>query len=164
MRTCDNCGVSIVRKNAQARYCSTRCRVAAHRRTIPAELTRRNAWVRADGKRPITIDGRSASSTNPSTWDTYAAVKKSKAGNGYGIMLGDGIGCYDLDYVTDAEARDLAALIPEPVIYAERSMSGTGVHIFVEANESAGTKSWNGKHERYTHQRFIRMTGNTILL
>lgn len=79
-------------------------------------------------------------------------------------MLGDGLGCYDLDHVSDDEARDLAALITEPIIYAERSMSGSGVHIFVKADESAGTKKWQGKHERYTRERFIRMTGNAIRL
>lgn len=164
MRNCENCGVSIVRKNAQARYCSTRCRVTAHRATIPAELTRRNAWVRADRKRPLTITGNPASSTDASTWATWAQVKASKEGDGFGIMLGNGIGCYDLDHVSDAEARDLATEIPERIIYTERSMSGHGVHIFVEAPESAGSKKWQGRHERYTRERFIRMTGNTIHL
>lgn len=164
MRECESCGTSIVYKNAQARYCSTRCRVAAHRATIPNVLTRRNTWTRANGKRPITTDGLPASSTDPLTWNTYAQVKRSKSGDGYGIMLGDGLGCYDLDHVTDDEARTIARDIPEQIIYAERSQSGNGVHIFVAAPESAGTRKWRDRHERYTRARFIRVTGNRISL
>lgn len=77
-------------------------------------------------------------------------------------MFGGGLGCYDFDHVSDDEARELAALIPEPVLFAERSVSGNGVHVFVEAVESAGSKSWQGRHERYTRERFILTTGNQI--
>lgn len=127
-------------------------------------MTSRTAWTRADGKRPITINGDPASSTNPSTWATYAAVKNATAGDGLGIMLGNGLGCYDLDHVSDDEARELATKITEPIIYAERSTSGSGVHIFIEADETAGTRKWAGRHERYTRERFIRTTGNRITL
>lgn len=79
-------------------------------------------------------------------------------------MLGCGIGCYDLDHVTDADARRFAATIPEPVIFAERSQSGVGVHIFVEAPESAGwRRTVDGiSVERYTRARFILVTGRRI--
>lgn len=83
-----------------------------------------------------------------------------------GVMLGGGLGCYDLDHVSDAEARAFLATIPERVLYVERSMSGDGVHVFVEAAESAGTRRVvDGIHvERYTRARFIRTTGNGITL
>lgn len=74
-------------------------------------------------------------------------------------MLGDGLGCYDLDGVDDAEARSLVALIPEPIIFMERSMSGRGVHVFVRMGEGAGTSKWQGRHGRYPRGRFIRVTG-----
>lgn len=165
MRTCGTCGRNITSRNSQALYCSTRCRVAAHRTAYPTELTRRRTWTRADGKRPITTTGAPASSTNPDTWTTYRDVKASTAGDGLGIMLGDGLGCYDLDHITDTEARELAALIPEHIIYAERSISGNGAHIFfATTSDEHGTKSWQGRHERYTHSRFIRTTGRTITL
>lgn len=114
-------------------------------------------WVRADGKRPIQADGKPASSTDPETWADYAEVTRSKAGDGFGVMLGDGLGCYDLDSISDDDARAFMATIAEPVIYAERSMSGSGVHIFIEAPEVAGTK--RDGIERYARHRFIRMTG-----
>ena len=77
-------------------------------------------------------------------------------------MLGSGLGCYDLDHATDADARAFIATIPEPVLFVERSMSGTGVHAFVSAAESPGSRRVvDGLHvERYTRARFIRTTGD----
>lgn len=75
-------------------------------------------------------------------------------------MLGGGLGCYDLDHVSDDEARAFIATILEPILYVERSMSRTGVHVFVEAPECAGWRRVVGgiSVERYTRARFIRMT------
>lgn len=79
-------------------------------------------------------------------------------------MLGGGLGCYDLDHVTDAEVRDFLATVPEPVLYVERSMSGDGVHVFIEAPEGPGWRRViDGiSVERYTRQRFIRVTGDRL--
>jgi len=77
-------------------------------------------------------------------------------------MLGDGLGCYDLDHVSLEQAREFASSIAEPIVFAERSMSGEGVHIFVLADEGPGSK--RGGVERYTRQRFIRVTGDRIVL
>lgn len=77
-------------------------------------------------------------------------------------MLGDGLGCYDLDHVSDSDARDFASTLTERIIFAERSLSGEGVHIFVEAPEAKGWK--RGNVERYTRQRFIRLTGQRLNL
>ncbi|WP_119697029.1 bifunctional DNA primase/polymerase [Microbacterium halotolerans] len=127
-------------------------------------MTDRAAWVRAVGKRPVTVTGAPASTTKRATWAPFRAVATSSVGDGYGIMLGDGIGAYDLDHVTDDEARLLLSQIPERVLFVERSMSGDGVHVFVEAPEGPGTKKWAGRHERYTRARFIRMTGDRLSL
>lgn len=83
------------------------------------------------------------------------------AGDGFGIMLGDGLGCYDLDAVTDRQAREFVATIPEPVVYVERSSSGRGVHVFVEALEGSGWRRMidGVSVERYARSRFILMTG-----
>ena len=72
-------------------------------------------------------------------------------------MLGSGLGCYDLDHITDADAAEFIASIPEPVLFAERSVSGHGVHVFIEAPEGPGSR--RGGVERYTRARFIRVTG-----
>jgi primase-polymerase (primpol)-like protein len=120
-------------------------------------MASRRSWVRAAGKRPVRVDGRPASSTRPDTWAGFADVLASTAGDGFGIMLGGGLGCYDFDHVSDAEARALVASIPEPVVFAERSVSGRGVHVFVLADEGPGTR--RGNVERYTRGRFVRVTG-----
>jgi primase-polymerase (primpol)-like protein len=127
-------------------------------------MTRRETWVRADHKRPITTSGRPASSTDPSTWTTFDAVRTSTAGDGLGIMLGAGLGCYDLDHCRDPRTGRIAQLaladleaIREKVIWAEVSQSGTGVHVFVRAPEAPGWR--RGGVERYTRERFIRLTG-----
>lgn len=162
---CEHCGEYVVLAGIgqRPRFCSTRCRVASHRarKSLPKRMTSRESWVRADGKRPIQPNGRAASSTNMNTWHSFAAVQ-SGAGDGFGIMLGGGLGCYDLDHVSDSEAREFIKSIPEPIVFTERSMSGDGVHVFIEATGGAGWKrNINGLSvERYTKDRFIRVTGN----
>src|SRR5690625_6658862 len=59
-------------------------------------MRRERRWVRADGKRPIMPDGRPASSTRACTWSSFSEVQAG-AGDGYGVMLGGGLACWDLD-------------------------------------------------------------------
>lgn len=165
--TCEWCGakLQIPARGRSPRFCSTRCRVASHRaHKLPDEMTDAARWTRCDGKRPVRVDGRPASSTDSVTWSAYADVKASSAGDGFGVMLGDGLGCYDLDGVTDEQARDFAATVPERVLFVERSVSGKGVHVFFEgAPERGWRRVIDGmKVERYTTGRFIRMTGQRM--
>lgn len=120
-------------------------------------------WARADGKRPIMVDGTPASSTNHTTWASFEDVRASTCGDGFGFMLGGGVGCYDLDHcIEGGQLADWAkAVIPtivEPVIYTEVSQSGAGLHVFVEAEEAPGRRIGvpGGVVERYTRERFIR--------
>src|SRR5690606_32158534 len=127
------------------RYCSGRCRVAAHRARprIPAELLRCNRWVRHDRKRPVTVDGRPASSTDPSTWSTYTAATRSTVGDGLGFVLGGGIACLDLDHcLTDGrpDQRALDVLARVPGAYVEVSPSGDGLHVWGTAPERPGRR------------------------
>lgn len=112
--------------------------------------------MRADGKRPIMCDGSPASSTDSSTWASYSEVMRSKAGDGYGIMLGDGLACWDFDHVdlTSPPAKAME-LLPD-AIYAEVSTSGHGLHVFVWSSEVSFRRAGV---EFYSHSRFIRMTG-----
>lgn len=125
-------------------------------------MTARASWVRAAGKRPVTVSGSPASSTDQKTWSSFTEVVKSTAGDGFGVMLGDGLGCWDLDHClvgSDLEvwARAVLADIEAP-LWVERSVSGTGIHVFVAAPEARGFK--RGNVEFYSRQRFIRVTGD----
>lgn len=153
----------------RAVYCSTACRKRAYRRrhALPVELTARDRWVRRDGKRPITTHGRPASSTRPSTWTTYREVRSSTAGDGIGLMMGDGVAVYDLDGVLDGDriarwAWDYVATIPERVIFIERSVSGRGLHVFVESHAQQGWR--RAGVEFYPRGRHVAVTGDPLHL
>ena len=156
------------------RYCTTACKQAAYRaRTLPPELTSRARWVRWKPvrrkdrvtKMPVTVAGRSASSTDVATWSTYVVARKSTAGVGLGFVLGDGIGCIDLDHVLD-KAGNLdpvaAALIAEwPATYTEVSPSGDGLHLWFLMDEAPGTvrKVDGVSVETCSAGRYITVTG-----
>ena len=157
---CRNCGhffQSTPNPRRPRLFCSDRCRKAWSRKhQIPQELKSLLRWVRADGKRPIRCDGSPASSTDPDTWASYPEVMRSKAGDGYGIMLGDGLACWDFDHVDLTSPPDKALeLLPE-AIYAEVSTSGHGLHVFVLSSEPSFRRAGV---EFYSRSRFIRMTG-----
>lgn len=174
---CLECGARITSTGGRGptkRLCSARCRKRASRRrqaarpTFPAEMTGRRAWTRAEGKRPVMMSGQAASTTNPRTWATFPEVQDG-AGDGFGIMLGGGLGCYDLDGALDDRgrlkgwARDVLEGIPEPVVFREVSRSGRGLHVFVLAEESPGLRRPmpdGGGVERYSRGRFILVTGH----
>lgn len=163
------CGVELPTKVGRGRpasYCSNACRQRAYRaRQVPAEMRGRR-WVRCVGKRPVRVNGRPASSTDPATWSRFETVRDSGAGNGFGVMLGGGLGCYDLDHVSDEQVRAFARAVPERILLVERSMSGEGAHIFVVAPEDRGwRRTVDGLSvERYTRERFIRTTLERITI
>lgn len=179
--TCEQCHAPLAistRQGRPRRFCSDACKMKAYharKRTkrIPAEMTRRKRWVRHDErKRPLTVHGWLASSTRRSTWTTFQRVLDSEVGTGFGFVLGDGIGCIDLDHCVDART---GAVLPwaqrviddyrPRALMVERSMSGTGVHIFMPM---VNAKGWRKPHpeggsmEVYSRDRYIAMTGDII--
>lgn len=168
MRRCDYCGGELpTRARRDRRTCSTRCRVALHRaNSLPTELTSRARWVRHDRKRPITVHGAPASTTDPATWSTYAQAKRSRVGDGLGYVLvaGDGVVCLDLDHVLDG-----GELVPEaealldrlPATYVEVSPSGTGLHVWGRGDLVIGRRTVvdGVRLEAYGDRRFITVTG-----
>jgi primase-polymerase (primpol)-like protein len=156
---------------AGARFCSSNCRLKAHRRAksagdLPAEMKTRARFVRfTSTKRPITATGRSASSTNADTWSTHAAAAASTEGEGVGFVLGDGIGCIDLDHcIQDGTTADWAQQVIDanPGTYIEVSRSGEGIHIFGRLDEGPGRNFRDGERaiEVYSVGRYIALTGN----
>ena len=132
-----------------------------------AEFRQKKMWVRADGKRPIMVDGSAASSTNPATWTSFAEVQ-SGAGDGFGVVLdGSGLGCFDFDDcfndgVLKPAVRDFISDIAYPIVYVERSVSGNGLHVFVEAGKRRGFR--RDGVEFYSWGRFIRTTLSAYIL
>ena len=143
-RACEHapCGERIVDGGGGRipRFCSGRCRTAAHRarRAIPAEMRERRRWVRRDEhKVPLmSRSGRRASPTAPGTWSTHDIATRSDHGVGLGYVLrqGDGIVCIDLDHCVhpDGTLAPWAQRIVDqaPATYIETSPSGTGLHLW----------------------------------
>lgn len=174
MRTCPVCDVEVPTRpgrGRQATYCSTRCRVAAHRAgRLPVELTSRDRWVQwkplsRSGnwtKMPVQANGRPASSTNPTTWAPHTAVKASKR---LGFVLGDSIGCIDLDHALDESGAPkpwaAAILAATPETFVEVSPSGDGLHIWGLLPAGPGRVIRDGVRavEVYSSARYMTVTG-----
>ena len=111
---------------------------------------------------PVTPTGRPASSTDPATWSTYGDV--AAAGKRVGLVLGDGIGCIDLDHcLVDGRLTDGAAAILDlmPRTWVEVSPSGDGLHIwgrFSKSGRSVGSLMGQPV-EVYDHARYVTVTG-----
>lgn len=167
-RRCEWCpGELPTLARADARFCSTRCRVAAHRAAAPAELRTRPRWVRySSHKVPLTVDGKPASSTNPETWAPHRTVARSKVGRGAGFVLnGDGVVCLDLDHVlVDGRPTQAAVALLRrfPKTYIERSPSGHGLHVWGYGIVEQGRRmTVDGVDvEVYGTGRYITVTGD----
>ncbi len=114
----------------------------------------------------MTVAGRPASSTNVATWSSFAEVSASTAGDGFGLMLGGGVGCWDLDHCVEGDvvagwAREVVHTVGS-ALWLERSVSGTGLHVFVRAGEGPGFR--RGAVEFYSRARFIRVTGDRFVV
>lgn len=171
MNTCAHCGtwIGVAGRGRVRRFCTTRCRVAAHRAksTPPTALTARPCWVRySRRKAPLTAFGTPASVTNPTTWTTYSAARRSDAGAGLGLVLtGDGVVCIDLDHcLIDGEPTDWVVAIMERcgATYTEISPSGDGLHIWGRGTVPHGRRIrlTGGTAEVYGTGRFITVTGH----
>ena len=129
---------------------------------LPIELRARDRWVLWNPRKvPLQVDGQAASSTNPATWTSYGRVFGRPR---IGFVLGDGIGCIDLDHclvdgIPDDAARRFLDRMPET--YVEISPSGTGLHIWGRSPEGPGTRRVvDGLSvETYSVGRYITVTG-----
>ena len=178
MRECGYCGKSIAGKRAGAKWCSTSCRVMAGRarKRFPDEMTSADRWVRyklvprKNGKLtkvPIQLDGRNASSTDSATWTSFKAAQASSVGDGLGWVLGNGIGCLDLDQclvdgVLVGWAREIVEEHRDRAVLIERSLSGEGVHIFLPMERGAGTVRAGIEVYPPDSGRFIAVTGERL--
>lgn len=150
---------------------------ARARKALPVEMTSSPRWVRfalrprKNGKLakvPVQLNGQNASSTNPDTWSTFEAVRASSVGDGLGWVLGDGIGCLDLDNCFDENgalsdfARAVITCHEQEAVLIERSLSGRGVHVFLPMAPGAGTRSEEIEVYPPDSGRFIAVTGDRL--
>ncbi|MDQ4091900.1 MAG: hypothetical protein M3143_00290 [Actinomycetota bacterium] len=111
-----------------------------------------------------------ASSTDPSTWATFAEARRSLVGIGLGFVLnGDGIVCLDVDHCLDERGRlteGAAALLDlAGTTYVEVSPSGKGLHVWGRAELTQGRRvSFRGQSvELYPSGRYMTVTGKQYL-
>lgn len=151
-------------------------RVRAHCPTALRGLRQWVAWRRLvrDGKAtkiPVNPHtGGNAQSTNPATWGTLEealACYKRRGLAGVGIVAteGDGLCGVDFDHCIDAATGtvDPAAMQRVEALdsYAERSPSGTGIHVYAFAKLPEGRRKM-GTVEFYDEVRFFTFTGDHI--
>lgn len=118
-------------------------------------------------KVPVQLNGRRASVTEPRHWVSFRAARSSQVGDGIGWVLGAGIGCIDLDDCLDGGriepwAAGLIRKYRHRALLIERSVSGTGVHIFLRMKPGAGRRIRDGRSiEVYPPDsgRYIAVTG-----
>jgi Virulence-associated protein E-like domain/NrS-1 polymerase HBD domain len=148
---------------------------------IPNALREIPQWVcwqlqNRDGRNtkvPINPNtGQYASTTDPTTWDTYdvarALATKRKYGVGFVFTVDAGVVGIDLDHCMNKEAGQLAPWAQEVIAkidsYTEVSPSGDGIHILLKATMPA-----DGKHKKqmgngtaieiYNQARYFTVTG-----
>lgn len=120
-------------------------------------------------KVPYMRGGAHASSTDPRTWCTYEEAQAAVGGySGVGVMMGEGLGCTDLDHcVVDGKimpwAREIIIGLDS---YSEFSPSGTGVHILgidIELPGKGRKRPYEtGAVEVYDTARFLTFTGRWL--
>lgn len=130
-------------------------------------------WVRHTAtKRPITVEGWPASVTDPSTWSTFEQASDSTDGAGLGWVLGEGVGCIDIDHCIDASgnleqwAQSVVDEHRDDALLVEVSRSGTGVHIFLPMEQGRGRIEDHQGHRVEVYPpnsgRYIAVTGDRL--
>ena len=151
-----------------------------HSKNIPNELKIFPQWVcyrttKLESKTakymisPVT--GKFAKSNDPHTWTDYNTAFHymiAKRLEGLAFVLTEGIVFVDIDHVTDENGTMslFAQKILEelPKTYAERSVSGNGIHIFCKGRLPKNALKRNDKLglEMYDTKRFVCITGAII--
>lgn len=164
---CAYCGGGMLLVRAGSRFCSQKCGTyyRRERNKLPSQMASTARFVRYSARKvPLSVGGRAASTTNPATWTTLDRARRSRHGVGVGFVLGDGVGCIDLDdCFAGGELKPWAAEIvaANPGTFTEVSMSGRGLHVFGLLAEGAGRVIRDGrKVEVYSVGRYIALTGD----
>lgn len=120
-------------------------------------------------KVPQQVDGRAASTRDPGTWAAFADVAHLER---RGWVLGNGVGCIDLDDCRTLDgladwAQAVLDEVADRALLVEVSPSGRGVHIFLPMSEGPGRVIRDGrKIEIYPPDsgRYICVTGVRLVV
>ena len=140
-------------------------------------MRERVRWVRWVERRrgakmtkvPLSLSGHDLDVRDSRRWVSFEEARRSKVGTGFGIVLGDGLGCIDLDHcIIDGVVAEWAQGwidgYREDAVLIERSFSGEGVHIFLPMEEGPGRRIRDGVRnvEIYSRDRYIAVTGDRL--
>jgi replicative DNA helicase len=150
---------------------------------LPPELTDTPRWLlwreeqRTDAqghrrvdKVPMRVGGGNGSTTDPTSWSSFADAQRGLSsvqnakGLGFVFTDDDDIVGVDLDKcAADGVLEPWAAEIVDRFsgTYAEWSPSGTGVHLFVRGRLGVGRRK-QGRVEAYSSGRYFTMTGKPL--
>lgn len=127
--------------------------------------------IERDGRKtkvPYQTNGKPASSTDEVTWSTYAELNGAQAGivfTGSKRLLGVDIDkCLTDNKITHEKNEEIAELILEADTYTEKSVSGTGLHLYLAIEDEGGIdleSNRKGSFEVYTHGRYFVFTGQS---
>lgn len=116
-------------------------------------------------KVPYAVNGRMASSTDPSTWSTYPEASAKSANTGIVFMSEKSLLGIDIDHclsdgvIEHVEAKAIRELVEKAATYTEVSPSGTGLHLYLKI--SSPLKLERNRHsnfEAYTEGRYFTTT------
>ncbi len=135
------------------------------------EMVRNNRGELVPTKIPYQRNGKHASSTDPATWCTHAEAQAAVGSfTGVGVVMGDGLGCVDLDHCIDPSTAKIAPWAREIIIfldgYSEFSPSGSGVHVLgcdISLPGKGRKRPYEtGAVELYDTARFLTFTGRWL--
>lgn len=149
----------------------TKSALQIHR--VPHEMRALPQWVLSEEgtKRPLSVDGSPASTTDPTTWgsceEISEALRNDRIDGGLGFVFtrNDPYAGIDLDRCRDADTGKIDSWAMEIVAslnsYTEASISGTGLHVIVRA-KLPGNRNRKGNTELYDTGRYFIVTGQHI--
>lgn len=141
--------------------------------TIPEEMRLKPQWVCAWNGSKIPMQAtvrKAASSTDPSTWSSFAEAKQAVDSGMYDylgyVFNGDGLIGIDIDkgYDDDGFLSDLSVDCMRACrSYTEQSRSGRGIHIYVRGKlPFFGANNHIGL-EIYSTRRYFIVTGERLI-
>lgn len=148
-----------------------------NRDSIPQDLQQLKRWVlwRAEGEKftkvPYQPNGEKAISTNEKTWSSFEDVMNeyddSNNIDGIGFVLSndDDYCCVDIDGIEDFDMLDEVAEELLTMSYAEKSVSGNGLHIWFRHKvdkERHKSKNAETNYELYDRARYITFSGESL--